>query len=842
MSSSSEAGNDRLFSYPRIPREDLEVQDQLGCGSFGSVYRGIWRSSGKELVVAMKKVFMLEKEVDILSQIRHRNIIQFFGVSPANPDFYIVTEYAENGSLYEYLHNDSAELPFDLILKWALEIAHGVAYLHFEAPTTIIHRDLKSKNIVLSKNYVCKLCDFGTSKDLTHSFTLPTWGGTAAWMSPEIISQKDGITPATDVWSYAVVLWELISREVPYKGLTEFKIYSIITQHGERLVIPETCPMELRKLLKDCWHTNPKDRIDMKTIITQLENMENNSELHMECTKFVNQKEAWRHEIETQLTALNAMKIDLARQKEELERREKAITRRENNHRNILQIQSLVNMKKLNDINLWTVEDVADWLPIIGATAPETVDLEIIDRLVACVYQYEIDGPRLLNVSSTDLQKLGIEKGTFCDFLLKNIELLKSQFSYDYVEYPTLRMSSIIERRNKGDKTKQPFDFPIVIHVGLYQREVCSTTCSSRYRFKIFVDTDWQACTMVDSMPSEIYDSATVIKDVCISLVDNDKRVLLETVRCLCPPFGYLEWVNAPQDGGSVHLTCAITYTDQVIKPRNTCIKAEIMDFSKPQTIHNKVIMLKIRPIPTTTSLSRISSALFNNSIQTNSNSSLQGIWRRRRSSFGQDNAPVEKPQFVGKTWSNVASGQHELHHSFSLNIGSTDDFPHLSSSSSSCNNMHHSQSNNHLKTNPFIKIRRQRKSSDRSNDETNSRHASFFLDSASPPVIEGNPLLQDIIEKKELDVNEEKCCKNNCRHRNHINPPKEISHIDDADLTKTEKKKKSRPPKKNKPPKFEESRNGCALISENKEDEPVFSRSSQNIYGGYNKWKWKSK
>ena len=222
-------------------------------------------------------------------------------------------------------------------------------------------------------------------------------------------------------------------------------------------------------------------------------------------------------------------------------------------------------------------------------------------------------------------------------------------------------------------------------------------------------------------MPAEIYDSATVIKDVCISLVDNDKRVLLETVRCLCPPFGYLEWVNAPQDGGSVHLTCAITYTDQVIKPRNTCIKAEIADFSKPQTVHNRVVMLKIRPIPTTTSLSRISSALFNNSIQPSSSSNLQGIWRRRRSSFGQDNSPVEKPQFVGKTWSNVASGNHELHHSFSLNLGSTDDFPRLSASSTSSNNIHHSQSsnfhnspsNNYLKTNHFAKVRRIRKNSE---------------------------------------------------------------------------------------------------------------------------------
>ena len=75
----------------------------------------------------MKKNF----KVDILSQIRHRNIIQFFGVSQANPDFYIVTEYAEHGSLYEYLHNDSAELPFDLILQWALQVCFLFVFAYF---------------------------------------------------------------------------------------------------------------------------------------------------------------------------------------------------------------------------------------------------------------------------------------------------------------------------------------------------------------------------------------------------------------------------------------------------------------------------------------------------------------------------------------------------------------------------------------------------------------------------------------------------------------------------------------------------------------------------------------
>ena len=81
----------------------------------------------------------------------------------------------------------------------------------------------------------------------------------------------------------------------------------------------------------------------------------------------------------------------------------------------------------------------------------------------------------------------------------------------------------------------------------------------------------------------------------------------------------------------------------------------------------------------------------------------------------------------------------------------------------------------------------------------------------------ETNPL-HDIIEKKELE-NTVKCCKNNCRHRNHINPPKEISHIDDTDLIKPEKKKKNRPPRKNKPPTFEKAINGSAPISENKDE-----------------------
>ncbi|KHJ77027.1 hypothetical protein OESDEN_23353, partial [Oesophagostomum dentatum] len=144
-------------------------------------------------------------------------------------------------------HNDKiSSIDFSAVLKWAEQIAQGLHYLHFETTDTIIHRDLKSKNIVLDGNLVCKICDFGTSKDLTHSCTAPTWGGTAAWMSPEIIKQNEMLTTAADVWSYGVVLWEMLSKEVPYKEFSEYRIYSLISEKGVTLVIPETCPQKLK--------------------------------------------------------------------------------------------------------------------------------------------------------------------------------------------------------------------------------------------------------------------------------------------------------------------------------------------------------------------------------------------------------------------------------------------------------------------------------------------------------------------------------------------------------------------------------------------------------------------
>lgn len=108
------------ISYPIISREELVLQTQLGVGTFGTVYKGYWKA--KCLDVAMKKVFELDKEAEILAQIRHRNIIKFYGVSLAKPDYYIVTEFAANGSLYERIHIEKKDISFDQMLQWATQV------------------------------------------------------------------------------------------------------------------------------------------------------------------------------------------------------------------------------------------------------------------------------------------------------------------------------------------------------------------------------------------------------------------------------------------------------------------------------------------------------------------------------------------------------------------------------------------------------------------------------------------------------------------------------------------------------------------------------------------------
>uniref|UniRef100_A0AC35UEW2 Protein kinase domain-containing protein n=1 Tax=Rhabditophanes sp. KR3021 TaxID=114890 RepID=A0AC35UEW2_9BILA len=617
--------NYATINYPIIPRDDLDLLQQFSSGSFGCVFHGHWKS--KNLHVAIKKVFQLDKEADILSLIRHRNIIKFYGVSKANPDFFIVTEFAEHGSLYDYIHGDNEDLHFEKMLTWATQIARGISYLHYEAPHTIIHRDLKSKNILLASAkdvVICKLCDFGTSKEMTNSVTKAAWFGTPAYMSPEIIAGQDNISTATDVFSFAVVLWELIAREIPYAGLTEYKIFSIISQHGVR--------------------TEPKNRLNMKQVLASLDLIAHNSDLTHECHLFMERKQTWLHEIESQTKQLNELKMDLTRKTEELEKRERLLKEREVSHRNLKLLKNSTN-ELSNAIN-WNEEQVAEWAKNVVMCIDPPPTAEIITTISQIIKEYNIDGVKLLSITAKQLELLGVENIHLRVVLALEIEHLKAK-RFEQIEqkhFPSLQMSFQMENQKKFEN-HDPLKYDISVQILLYLR----TTKENKKKFKIFVDSDWTSESTQDEIPIEIIDSSNVIKEVCITLLDESEVSIMDVVRCDSVPFGHRKWVDVPDDNSYVNVLCQVNFSEQVLAPTNKIFKTKIHSFDQMNCILEDSIKLKINPFATETSLSRAHNSYTD--VRNISNSGLRGVWKNleRRDSkvTTKHNTPSDSPEIL---------------------------------------------------------------------------------------------------------------------------------------------------------------------------------------------------
>ncbi|XP_056149862.1 mitogen-activated protein kinase kinase kinase 10-like [Lampris incognitus] len=309
-------------SFVQIKHEDLRFYENCGGGSFGSVYRALWISQGKE--VAVKKLLKIDKEAEILSVLSHKNIIQFYGAVLESPNYGIVTEYASGGSLYEYLSSEqSEEMDMEQIMTWAIQIAKGMHYLHAEAPVKVIHRDLKSRNVVMTADRVLKICDFGASKFLSHT-THMTVVGTFPWMAPEVI-QSLPVSETCDTYSYGVVLWEMLTREVPFKGFEGLQVAWLVVEKQERLTIPTSCPASFAELMRKCWQADSKERPQFKQVLMTLETMANDSRLPDQCNSFLHNKDQWRCEIESTLERLRKLERELYSKEKELEERERRL-------------------------------------------------------------------------------------------------------------------------------------------------------------------------------------------------------------------------------------------------------------------------------------------------------------------------------------------------------------------------------------------------------------------------------------------------------------------------------------------------------------------------------------
>ncbi|KAK9996499.1 hypothetical protein SO802_021185 [Lithocarpus litseifolius] len=209
-----------LFTYSELEEatNNFDSAKELGDGGFGTVYYGILRD-GRQVAVKRlyehncKRVEQFMNEVEILTRLRHPNLVSLYGcTSRTSRELLLVYEYIPNGTVADHLHGDLSKpgaLPFPTRMKIAVETATALAYLH---ASDIIHRDVKTNNILLDNNFLVKVADFGLSRlfptDVTHVSTAPQ--GTPGYVDPEY-HECYQLTEKSDVFSFGVVLIELIS-------------------------------------------------------------------------------------------------------------------------------------------------------------------------------------------------------------------------------------------------------------------------------------------------------------------------------------------------------------------------------------------------------------------------------------------------------------------------------------------------------------------------------------------------------------------------------------------------------------------------------------------------------
>ncbi|XP_010531127.1 PREDICTED: serine/threonine-protein kinase STY17-like [Tarenaya hassleriana] len=256
-----------------IDMRQLKIESKVASGSFGDLYRGTYCS--QEVAI---KVFKPERvnaemlrefsqEVYIMRKIRHKNVVQFIGACTRSPNLCIVTEFMAQGSIYDFLHKQKGVFKLQTLLKVALDVSKGMNYLH---QNNIIHRDLKTANLLMDEHGVVKVADFGVARVQTQSGVMTAETGTYRWMAPEVIEHRP-YDHRADVFSFAIVLWELLTGELPYSYLTPLQAAVGVVQKGLRPEIPKHTHPKLAELLEKCWQQDAAQRPKFSEIIEILQ-------------------------------------------------------------------------------------------------------------------------------------------------------------------------------------------------------------------------------------------------------------------------------------------------------------------------------------------------------------------------------------------------------------------------------------------------------------------------------------------------------------------------------------------------------------------------------------------
>jgi serine/threonine protein kinase/ABC-type phosphate transport system substrate-binding protein len=297
----------------RINMEELEMGDVIGNGAYGTVHKAVWKGTDVAVKVlgpaggggggagsravseSMRRDF--EEEVRVMTALRHPNVVLFMAACTKPPRMCIVMEFMSLGSLFDLLHNEFIpSIPGALVTKMAYQAAKGMHFLHSSG---VVHRDLKSLNILLDAKWNVKISDFGLTKfkaDLARNGNgaNQTVVGTLQWTAPEVLDEQPDADPMlADVYSFGIIMWEMATREQPYAGLSPAAVAVGVMRDGLRPDFPEhmnravagdggadegddvraptdRLPDDYIPLAKSCWSEDPMIRPSFLEIMTRL--------------------------------------------------------------------------------------------------------------------------------------------------------------------------------------------------------------------------------------------------------------------------------------------------------------------------------------------------------------------------------------------------------------------------------------------------------------------------------------------------------------------------------------------------------------------------------------------
>ncbi|KAG5106968.1 hypothetical protein JHK82_043938 [Glycine max] len=263
-----------------IDFSNLFIGHKFSQGAHSQIYHGIYKK--EHAAVKFVKVryndqkgipkSLLEaqflREVTHLPRLHHQNVVKFIGAHK-DTDFYcILTEYQQKGSLRVYLNKlESKPISLKRVIDFALDIARGMEYIHAQG---IIHRDLKPENVLVDGEIRLKIADFGIACEASKCDSLR---GTYRWMAPEMIKGKR-YGRKVDVYSFGLILWELVSGTVPFEGLSPIQVAVAVADRNSRPIIPSHCPHVLSGLIKQCWELKPEKRPEFCQIVRVLEQLD----------------------------------------------------------------------------------------------------------------------------------------------------------------------------------------------------------------------------------------------------------------------------------------------------------------------------------------------------------------------------------------------------------------------------------------------------------------------------------------------------------------------------------------------------------------------------------------